>query len=929
MQKLKSSLFLIVILLSTTVVFAQNVTVTGTIVDKDSKKPIPEATITISELRVITSTDGNGVFKFTAQKSGTFNATISTNGINEFLVMIVVGDGNSTLPVIEIDGLRGILDVPVMDNAGLSMEDAASDDGVGTASGQNVASILSASRDPFLSAASFGWGSYFFSIRGLESEQHEQYLNGIPMNDLENGRVAYNSYSGLNDVFRGRTFNLGLASNEYAFGGYGLNSYIDASASSQRAQTRISYASTNRNYRNRLMLTHSSGMNKKGWAYSFSLSKRWAEHGPIKGTYYNAYGYFASIEKKHKNHNINLMAFGAPIERGKNGPTTAEAFELAGTTYYNPYWGYQDGEVRNSRVFKTHMPMFILSDKWNISNNTKLSAAVSYQKGESSTSTFDWYNAADPRPDYYRYLPSWEGIDKKNPQLEQLLRDKIMANPDEHLQVDWDRIYNVNYFNQRTGDGRASYILGADVKNSRKIASNINLQHLVNDNITFNTGLTYQNQKTKNYRRVEDLLGSSYWLNINQFAERDFKANPNISQLDLNNPNQRKEVGDTYGYNFNFDLRTVAFFTQAVFKYNRFDFFVAHEIGNSVMQRDGQYQSGLYPSNSFGKSEQLNFNTNRSKAGVTYKINGRNYVYANGAVGTKAPFADDVFVSTRTRNQVVENPKVERIRSAEVGYLLRSPNLKTRISGYVTESKDGVDIKRYYNGDARSFVNMVLQGINKRSTGIEIGSEIKLSPSVTLSLAANIGQAFYTSRASFTEYIDNDTLQEAATSLIPEYDTAYIANYHIPKGPQTSFQANLFYKSPKYWFGSINFNYMSGKWLDVAPTARSVEGVGTIDRTSATYQALVGQEKVEPYFTLGAFVGKSFKLNKYFEKASNSMYLFLNLGLNNILDNREIVLYGFENLRQGSVDEDQLRAFDNRYAHSLGFQYYLNISFTF
>ncbi len=915
-------------MLSVSAAFAQN-KVTGTIINKDSKKPIPEATISIPKLKIITSTNEKGVYTFSTDKTGTYEVIISTDGYNEFNVQLTIGEGNSNVLPVEVDGLAGIMDIPAMDNAGLSMEDAASDAGVGMASGQNVASILNAARDPFLSAASFGWGSYFFSIRGLESEQHEQYLNGIPMNDLENGRVAYNSYSGLNDVFRGRTFNLGMGANEYAFGGYGLNSYIDASASSQRAQTRISYASTNRNYRNRLMLTHSSGMNKKGWAYSFSLSKRWAEQGPIKGTYYNAHGYYAAVEKKHKKHNISLMAFGAPIERGKNGPTTQEAFDLAGTTYYNPYWGYQNGEVRNSRVFKTHMPMFILSDKWNIDDKTKLTASVSYQNGRSSTSTFDWYNAADPRPDYYRYLPSWEGIDKQDPLLEQSLRNKISADPEQYLQVGWDRIYEANYFNQRTGDGRASYILGADVKNSRKIASNINVQRVINDHVTFNAGVLYQNQQTKNYREVQDLLGAAYWLNINQFAERDFQSNPNYAQLDLNNPNERKLVGDQYGYNYDMNFRNTAFFSQAVFKYNRFDFFVSHELGNNVMQRTGNYKSGLYPENSFGQSEQLSFNTNRSKAGVTFKINGRNYIYANGAVGTKSPFADDIFISSRTRNQIVQNPTVEKIRSAEVGYLLRSPNVKARISGYVTDSKDGIDTRRYFNDDARSFANMVLVGISKRSTGIEIGSEVKLSPSLSLNLAANLGQAFYTSRVNFNEYIDNDTLQLVSTSAVSDYDTAYIANFHIPKGPQTSFQASLFYRSPKYWFGSISLNYMSGKWLDIAPTSRSIDATGAIDRNSETYSALIGQERVEPYFTLGAFAGKSFKLNKYFDKATKNMFLFVNLGLNNILDNRNIVLYGFENMRQGTVRPERIGAFGNRFAYSLGFQYYLNIAFTF
>jgi len=928
MKNISKILLSIFLLLISSLSFAQtNNLVQGLIINKQTKEPIEEATITINELRIVTSTDVNGKFSFVSKKTGTFEAIITTDGFDENKVSFTVKEGNTTIPTLEFD-VKGVTDVFLNDIAANGMADGAvGDDGV--SGSQNVSSVLNAARDPFLSAATFGWGQYFFSLRGLESDQHVQFLNGIPMNDMETGRVSYNTYSGLNDVFRGRTLLLGAQPLSYGFGGYGLNSYIDASASAQRTQTRISYASTNRNYRNRMMLTHSSGLNKKGWAYSFSLSRRWANQGVVKGTFYDALGFFAAVEKKYKKHDISLLAVGAPLKRGKNGPATQEVFDLAGTNFYNPYWGYQNGEIRNSRVFNSNRPMFILSDKWQVSDRTLINAAVSYQSGEESTTTLDWYNAPDPRPDYYRYLPSWEEIVRGNSVVADELTEKIKANPENFLQVRWDRLYEANEFNKRNGDGRAAYILGADVRQKRTVSANVNMQHVVNDHVTFYAGGVFQNQNTQNYRRVEDLLGANYFLNINQFAEREsqFSSSPDFIQLDLNNPNERKTVGDRYGYNYDMHIQNASFFTQAVFKYNRVDFFVAHEVGNNQMYRDGKYKSGLYPTNSFGESEKINLNTYRSKAGVTLKINGRNYIYANGAIGTRAPFADDVFISGRTRNQTIERPSVERIRSAEVGYLLRSPNFKTRISGYVTEVKGASDVRRYFHDDNRSFTNMVLRGINRRSTGIEIGSEIKLSPALSLNLAANIGQAFFTSNASYTEYDDNDTLLAATQKIFSDYDTAFIANYHVAKGPQTSFQANLFYRSPKYWFGSLTLNYMSGKWLDIAPSAKSLEGLETLDRD--VYNTLIQQEEVPAYITLGAFAGKSFKLKKYFKKASNSMYLFVNLGLSNILNKDDIVLYGFENLRLGTVRDDYIPAFGNRRAYAFGAQYFLNIAFTF
>ena len=152
------------------------------------------------------------------------------------------------------------------------------------ASSQNISSQLSAGRDPFLSAASFHFNAVRFRIRGYDADLFSTYMNGVPMETLDNGFTPFGLWGGLNDVLRNRDQSHGLRATPYAIGDLGGLNTFDTRASRQRKQTSINYASSNRNYNNRIMVTHSSGLTKKGWAYTVSGSRRWADEGYVPGT---------------------------------------------------------------------------------------------------------------------------------------------------------------------------------------------------------------------------------------------------------------------------------------------------------------------------------------------------------------------------------------------------------------------------------------------------------------------------------------------------------------------------------------------------------------------------------------------------------------------------------------------------------------------
>src|SRR5690606_28363643 len=104
-------------------------------------------------------------------------------------------------------------------------------------------------------------------------------------------------------------------------------------------------------YRNRLMLTHNSGMTTGGWAYSLSASRRWATEGYVPGTFYNGYSYYAGLSRRlGGRHLLSLFTLGSAIRRGKSAALTEEAVAISGSRFYNPAWGYQQGRKRSART---------------------------------------------------------------------------------------------------------------------------------------------------------------------------------------------------------------------------------------------------------------------------------------------------------------------------------------------------------------------------------------------------------------------------------------------------------------------------------------------------------------------------------------------------------------------------------------------------
>ncbi|MBM3436776.1 MAG: hypothetical protein FJY07_11230, partial [Bacteroidetes bacterium] len=375
---------------------------------------------------------------------------------------------------------------------------------------QEISGLLQSSDDIYVSTAGFVFGQTWYKIRGYESENTSVLMNGISLNDMETGRAFWSGWGGLNDVTRNQEVETGIASSRYAFGQAGGVTNMITRASTFSKQVKFTYSLTNRNYRNRLMFLYSTGMQKNGWAITASGSRRWAQEGYVEGTFYDAYSYFLSVEKKlSKKHSIGFVGFGSPNKHGRNGASVQEAYNLAGSNYYNPYWGWQNGEKRNANVSNYHQPMLVLSHYWTINEKTNLTSAVYYSFGKGGSSRLDWYDVADPRPDYYKNLPSY---DREFKGLTPDERENLWLNDENYRQLDFDYFYFINNKNLYTihdvdgvegqsQTGMLSQYIIEDRRNDKsQVGVNIILQEKISDHVSISSGLNLDWFKTYQFK---------------------------------------------------------------------------------------------------------------------------------------------------------------------------------------------------------------------------------------------------------------------------------------------------------------------------------------------------------------------------------------------------------------------------------------------
>lgn len=947
---------------------AQNPTggVKGVVVDRSSKTALDGTVLKLysgtQEIATV-RTGADGSFYIPDLKDGMYDLVIENSNYLQSKVNVTVNDGY-VKNMFKLS-LTPVHKVGEVDDASFTEFDL-DDSGY-----QDSPTILFGQNDVFNNIAGYNFSSVRFRVRGYSSESQDVYMAGVRMNDAITGYTPYSLWSGLNEAVRSKESVNGSEISDYGFGGYNGLTNIDPMASKVRTGWRGSVLTNSALYRLRLMMTYSSGELDNGWSYAFSASARLGGNDWIKGVYYRSFGYYGSVEKKFgEEHKLGLTFMAAPGQRGAQNGSTQEVYDLMGDNMYNSNWGYYNGKVRNARVKKTHEPIAILKyDFTPESKKLKASATVLYRFGKNGYTALDWYDAPDPRPDYYRNLPSYFFMD--NTDYNRLNYSKYMWAKEQWEQdipsithINWDRLYAVNAMNSTTDGNRSKYVIEERRTDQQDLNFAANAKWSPVNCFTLAGGLSYKWNRTEYYKILDDLLGGDYYVNIDQFAERDYASSVTMYQNDLdyylkNGKAQTLKQGDKYGYDYYANVRRAEAWVSGKFSKFGLEVALAGRIGYTKYWREGLLRKGLFPGldangqpmtyegkvittcdpitgdaiTSLGKSEVKDFLTGAAKLNVSYVIPGGHRVYANAAFIADAPNFNQAFISPRTRNSIVPNLKTNKTLTADLNYAYSNSGYDVRVTGYYTAIKDQSKVMSFYDDAQNSFTNFAMSGIDQRHIGLELGFKVPLPvPNLALQGVVSYGQFVYTSNPKMYQTYDNSAaiVEDTYGVTIPYWKSHPTADgktvkHYVSGTPQLATSLGLSWNK-NYWFVDADVDYFDFAYLDMNPLYRTDMATSGPDKTvtPTEIEYMAAQEKFKGAVLVNASVGKSWYIKRNYQ-------LGFSLQVKNILNTTNLRTGGYEQTRlvDNTVSKERYYRFDSKYFYMSGINYMLNIYFRF
>ncbi len=787
MKRINLLLTMLVLVLFAGATFAQGV-VRGVVQDVNTDETLIGATVVIEGTTIGVTTNLDGSFLLIVP-SGEHKLAVRFVGYETKVMDVTVKDGStySLGTILVKSSAIGLDEVNVLASVAIDRKtpvavstiDAKTiEDNLGS---QEFPEIMKTTPNVYVTKQGGGFGDARINVRGFDQRNVAVMINGIPVNDMENGWVYWSNWAGLGDATRTIQIQRGLGASKLAINSIGGTINIITKTTDMNKGGSIKMEATDYG-RFKSTISLSTGKLKSGTAVTF-IGSRTFGNGYIDATWVDAWSYFLSVSQDiGKDHQLVFTAIGAPQQHGQRDGyymLDSAKYKRYGTKY-TQNWGYRGGEVLNERVNYYHKPQIALNWYWTINEKAFLatSAYVSFGTGGGSGPLgFNAYDA-NGKKHYTKYEPPQNASG----------------------QYDWDQLADMNA-NQEwhnvddNGDttfypaGESKHIIRNSVNNHNWMGILSTLTYNLSDDLVLTGGIDGRYYKGEHYREVRDLIGGDYW------SDKAFG---------------QTKVGDKIAY-WNDGIVTYGgLFAQLEYSKGNFDAFVAATASNTLTERVDYYNYTPGEGEKSGTLENFGYN---AKIGANYNLNEQNNIFVNAGYYSRVPFFRFMFLNYV--NEYNSDLKNEKIYAAEFGYGFKAKKFSAQFNAYYS-IWDDISVLTTFVDDNGDQVNAFMSDLKEVHTGIELNANYTATRWLNIGGLLAIGDWKYANDAEATLYDD-------ATHVEVGKGTIYTKDLKVPNQPQTMGGLFLNLQATKSIDFGINYLYYAEIYANYTPESRKVE----------------------------------------------------------------------------------------------------------
>ena len=871
---MKQKILLFTFLLACTLaVVAQKQSVTGVVKDSFLGETVVGANVVIKGTQTGTATDINGKFSFQLEK-GKYTLVLSYVGYNPISQEIVVADKplslTFTMETIVLDEISIVGDVARSRETPVAFTTLLPAKIEERLSGQDIPMLFNKTPGVYATQQGGGDGDARITIRGFNQRNVAVMLDGIPVNDMENGWVYWSNWFGLNAVTRSMQVQRGLGASKLALPSVGGTVNIltvgienNRSLSIEQGVDGEGKLTTN--------LGYTSGKLNNGWSITLAGAYK-TGNGWVDQTNVDAWFFFAKVDKRWGNHITSITGFGAPqthkqrsYKRSIADYDTAYAKEqgIASSDFptivnqgigYNQHWGYlqRDAdqwnsdftariintdakrEVRNEMVNTYFKPQFSIRDHWNVNEKLVISTTAYLSLGTGG--------GEQPRNSL------------KNTNL--ITAEEVANNPelysgDEVGQINWQSIYDQNSKPTNTGFGM-SYPINPTYSENLYYSTNYLVQnnnnhrwfgllstfsYKLNNKFDLSGGIDLRSYKAEHYSEITDLMGGDYA--IDKFDLRnDYNANPMLAM---------KHVGDKVYYYDDGLVNWGGLFGQVEYKEGNISSFV--NITTSI--------SGYKKKDYFGNNESdWTYNPGFTfKTGANYNIDEHNNVFVNlGYLSKTKDFK--YYFKGYTANFLPDSvTKNEKVKALELGYAYTSKTFTANVNAYYTkwENKPTNQVRGKYEDPltgTEGYTYGDIPGMDALHTGVEIDFIYKILRNLDFQGLISLGNWEWDKKIENLQMYFTDNNKPANTF---SFDATGI---HVGDAAQTQLGASLRYEPVKNFYIEAGGTHFDRYYADFNPEECTDELGNPVDSWRIPAYTLIDfhtgyKFKLEPFQKLG------------------------------------------------------------------------------